>query len=248
MELLAIRTQIIGKGDDVASIIAANATIQSGDIIAITSKVIATAEGTIVDLSSLTPTAEAISYAEQTKRSPAFMQAVIDETKRLNGKIIGHCPGAVLCEVRPDGMGKGTILTANAGMDESNVEPGTAVGWPHDPVAACKELSEKLGCGVLIIDSCCVPRRNGVTAFALAVCGFDPLRSEIGKADLFGKKLSVTVEAVGDQLATMSAMIMGNAAQSIPATIIRGHGIPESDYCGFTEGIEPEEDLFRAII
>jgi hypothetical protein len=30
--------------------------------------------------------------------------------------------------------------------------------------------------------------------------------------------------------------------------IICGHGLPASDFCGWVEGIEPEEDLFRDIL
>jgi len=83
-----------------------------------------------------------------------------------------------------------------------------------------------------------------VTAFALVVSGFDPLVSKIGERDLFGRELTMTVEAVADQLATAANMIMGNAAESRPATIIRNHGIPFTDFEGWVPGISKEEDLF----
>ena len=74
--------------------------------------------------------------------------------------------------------------------------------------------------------------------------GLDPLLSQKGKTDLFGKPLKITTEAVADQLATAANFLMGNAAQSIPAVIIRDHGLTLSDWEGWIPGIEPEKDLF----
>lgn len=249
MLLIPVHTRLINKGDNLAHILNESADIQDGDIVVITSKVVTTAEGDAVDTSSLIPSAQAEEWARKSKRSPAFMEAVLQETTRLRGTVTGDCPGAMLCELRPDGLKKGTIFAPNAGMDESNIDLGKAVGWPLDPVTSARTLRDALNpkCSVLIIDSCCRPRRIGVTAFTLTACGIDPLQSEVGKQDLFGRELRVTVEAVGDQLATAAAMIMGNANQSIPAVIVRDHGFPSSDFCGWVDGIEPTEDLFQGL-
>ena len=249
MELHALRTPLIRPGDDLAALFGAFAMAE-GDILVVTSKVLAMTEGAAVDISTLVPSEEALSWSAKTGRSAPFMEAVLHETRRLNGRIVGSCPGAVLTEVRPAGLPRGTIFTANAGMDESNVEKGVAVGWPHDPVMSAKRLREGLNrnCAVLVIDSCCVPRRLGVTAFCLSACGIDPLLSQIGRSDLHGRPLTITVEALGDQLATAAAMVMGNADQSTPAVIVRDHGFPFSDFCGWTAGIDPAHDLFRGAL
>ena len=101
---------------------------------------------------------------------------------------------------------------------------------------------------VIVSDSCCVPRRMGVTAFALVTSGIDPFVAQKGKPDLFGRALRFTQEAIADQLATTANMVMGNADQSTPAAIIRDHGISLSPFDGWVKGIEPEEDLFRSMI
>lgn len=85
-------------------------------------------------------------------------------------------------------------------------------------------------------------------AFALATCGVDPFKSEIGEQDLHGKTMHITVEARADQLATAANMLMGNSAQSIPAVVVRNHGFSFSNFCGWVDGIEPEQDLFSAIL
>jgi len=249
MLLIPVPTRKLKKGDPLGAILTRDAGFNSGDILVISSKAIATTEGSALDIHSLVASQEASVWSQKTGRSPEFCEAVLQETKRLNGRVAGHCTGALLTEVKPEGLAKGTILTANAGLDESNVAGGEAIGWPHHPDTYAEHLRRELGGNIAIIvsDSNCRPRRIGVTAFALAVSGIDPFRSEVGSADLFGKNLSMTVESTADQLATAANMLMGNAAQSIPVVIARDHGLTLSDFTGWVDGIEPTEDLFRAL-
>ncbi len=252
MHILPIRTPIIRHGDGIADVLLRSVKIQDGDIIVISSKAIAVSEGASINLQTLTPSNEALNWSVKTGRSAPFMEAVLQETTRLHGIVRGSCPGALLTELRPEGMRTGVILCPNAGMDESNIEEGLTVGWPLDPVKSAQNLRNTLqgsaSVGIIITDSCCTPRRSGVTAFALTVAGFNPLKSEIGNLDLFGRELHVTVEALADQLSTAANMMMGNTNQSIPAAIIRDHGIQLNDYCGWVDGIEPNDDLFSAIL
>lgn len=245
MQLLPVITGTLKKGDDLATTIAATGLPQKGDIVVISSKAASVCEGSTVILPTGSYSTAALEYAKKTGRSPGFMEAVLHELLRLHGTVLSACPGALLTEVRPDGLLEGTILTANAGMDESNTPAGTAIGWPKDPATSAKNFWLQLGLPVVISDSCCSPRRLGVTAFALSCAGMEPLRSEIGKTDLFGNTLQVTVEAVADQLCTAANMVMGNAAQGVPAVLVRGHGIPPSDFFGWVKGIEPERDMFK---
>ena len=251
MQLLPIHTSILKNSDNLSQIFSSNASVQSGDILVVSSKVVALTEGAIIDLDSMSPSKKAQEYSHTCGRSPAFCQAVIQEMIRMNGIVINSCPGALLTELRPSGMKVGTILTANAGLDESNVEKNTAIGWPIDPAASAKKLRTEIEQSingkitVIISDSCCHPRRLGVTAFALAVSGMDPLISQNGKKDIHGKPLHITTEAIADQLATAANMLMGNAGQSTPACIVRDHGFDLSEYTGWVEGIEKEQDLFK---
>lgn len=249
MQLLPIKTPLLQKGDDLVSLLMNHADVQDNDIVIVSSKAIATVEGAAIKLASLIVSDEARSWAEKSGLTPMFTQAIIEETVRLRGKIIGYCPKALLCELKPEGLQKGAVLAPNAGLDESNSENGYAIGWPTDPVSSVKKIRSTLtkNVAVIISDSCCRPRRIGVTAFALTACGVDPFRSEVGKQDLFGKELQITVESVADQLVTAANILMGNAAQSIPAVIIRDHQIPFTSFCGWVQGIEPEEDLFRSL-
>ncbi len=254
MLVLPLRTPLLRSGDDLAAILRASSELGSGNIVVVSSKAVATVEGAHIDLASLTPSDTANEWSEKTGRSAAFCQAVLNEVTKRRGAVVGHCPGALLCELRPNGLEKGSILSANAGLDESNTQQGTAIGWPADPVASVRRLRSSLSAmasgslGVIITDSCVHPRRWGVAAFALTASGLDPLRSEVGKTDLFGRTLRITNEAIADQLATIGNFLMGNAGQSTPAAIVQDHGLALTEWEGWIPAVEPSEDLFRGLL
>ncbi len=258
MLILPIHTPLLRAGDDLAQILAASAALRDGDIVVLSSKAVATTDGAAVDLRTLRPSAEAETLAARPHRAvqprdsldSALMQLVLNETARMHGRIRNERPGVVLTELRPDGFPHGVLLVPNAGVDRSNIDPGFAVGWPHDPLASARRLRDALASdarrvAVIIGDSCCHMGRLGVTAFALTVCGIDPHHALMDTVDLFGRSFMFTQEAVADQLATAANAVMGNAAQSTPAAVIRDHGIPFTDFAGWVPGIEPDEDLFR---
>lgn len=251
MQVLPIRTPLLKRGDDLAGILCAKIQLQPKDILVISSKAVATCEGAEIDLATLAASVEAIQWSKKCGKSPEFCEAVLSESERLGGRIVGSCQGAVLTLLRPAGMKTGSLLVPNAGLDQSNVQRGFAIGWPRDPVASARTIRTKLasyGVAVILSDSCCRPGRQGVAAFALCACGIDPIVSRVGTPDLFGTALKVTHEAVADQLATAANAVMGNAAESTPAAVIRGHTATQSDFCGWVSGIAPEEDLFRDIL
>lgn len=250
MKILPITTPILRAGDALVNILLSHSTLEEGDVLVVSSKAVATCEGAAIDLAKIAPSAEAVDWAEKSGRSAQFRQAVLDETVRMHGKVVSSTSELMMTELRPEGMQEGSILVPNAGLDESNVEEGFAIGWPLDPLFSVRKLRVDLEqksvkkIAVIISDSCSRPRRLGVTAFALTVSGIDPFRNLIGEKDLFGKTLKMTQEAVADQLATAANFLMGNSAESIPAAVIRDHGLPLSSFEGWVPGIEPERDMF----
>lgn len=295
MLLLPIPTPILKPGDDLAKILHDAGMIEPGDIIVISSKAVATVEGAAVELSRIKPGKQAEKLSKTCRQDPHYTQAVLDETKRMNGSVVGTCPWALLTSLKPKGMKHGRILCPNAGLDQSNVKKGCAMGWPVEPVRSVGRLREELErvmvprwpkgprlprwsaeqsrsntsvpsdtsvpsvtsphipsnpsrLALILSDSCCRPGRLGVVAFALACAGIDPVKSEVGTKDIFGKALRFTNEAIADQLATAANAVMGNAGQSTPAAIIRDHGLQLSEFCGWVAGIEAKEDLFRDVL
>ncbi len=238
MHILPLRTGILDAKDDLPARLLKAGSLQTGDIVVVSSKAVATTEGAAMRMAD---------------DANAFREAVLKETDRLHGTVLPGCTQAMLCELRPEGLHTGTILAANAGLDRSNVETGHVVGWPKDPVLSVRNVRAALErasgarIGVIISDSCCKPRRQGVTAYALTVSGFSPIISRVNEEDLFGRKLRMTQEAVADQLATAANFVMGNGAEATPAAIVRDHGLALSDFEGWVPGIEPSEDLFGGV-
>lgn len=174
MNLITLHTKRLSPGDDlVAALSECGEEFRSGDVVVISSKAVATCEGRTVDLKSLDVTKEAEHYAALCGRSPGFCQAVLEETRVRNGTIVGTCPGAMVTEVRPSLVRLGraglvarmtgarknsderramseepardvVIITANAGLDESNIQKGFAIGWPEDPVESVGRLRKML--------------------------------------------------------------------------------------------------------
>ncbi len=246
IELLPLTTGLLRAGDDLVAALRTAGDIREDDILVLSSKAVATCEDAFVDLKTIDVSDEARSEAEKTGRSSEFCQAILNETKRMNGYVSGRCPGALLCLVRP--APTVSILAANAGMDQSNVPDGLALGWPRDSAVSAARLSKELGCAVIVVDSCCTPFRTGISAYALACSGVDPIRDERGKPDLFGKPLRITQDAIADCLAAGTSTLMGNAAQATPAVIVRDHGLPQSDFSGWIETFPLEEDLFKDVM
>jgi coenzyme F420-0:L-glutamate ligase / coenzyme F420-1:gamma-L-glutamate ligase len=143
---------------------------------------------------------------------------------------------------------------ANAGIDRSNVPtagPESVLLLPQEPDATAARLraalASQLGgpAGLIISDSFGRPWRKGVVNIALGACGVGTLIDRRCAADRSGRRLEVTEVAYGDALAAAAGLVMGEAAEGIPAVLIRGC-LPSVSGQDAQALIRPlAEDLFR---
>ncbi|MDO9538542.1 MAG: coenzyme F420-0:L-glutamate ligase [Methanocalculus sp.] len=235
-------TGLIEPGDDMTDRIIGSAGeaggIQDGDIIVIAESALATAEGRVIRLSDVTPSKEAVTYAERYQMDPRVAEVVISESD----KVIGGIPGFLLC------LKDGTLLP-NAGVDGSNAPDGTIIPLPADPNASAARIREEIferakkSVAVLVIDSRTHAMRLGVSGVTIGCSGMDAVSDCRGQKDLFGRTLEVTRRAIGDCIASTAELLMGEANECIPVVIVRGLDIA----IGSGEGIEtiaPDECLF----
>ncbi|MDE1924682.1 MAG: coenzyme F420-0:L-glutamate ligase [Patescibacteria group bacterium] len=75
--------------------------------------------------------------------------------------------------------------------------------------------------GVLITDSRVLPLRAGVVGVALGYAGFGGIKDYRGSADLFGRKLKMTRVDIADSLATSAVLLMGEGNERKPLAIIK---------------------------
>jgi len=215
--------------------------LQCGDILVVKHKIISKSEGRLVDLATITPSAESTAWAAQYNLDGRVIELALRECRsvirRKNGVLITETQHGFLC--------------ANSGIDVSNVDGGrTALLLPEDPdrsAAALRRALKKntgLSVPVIITDSFGRPWREGLTEFAIGIAGMKPLRDDRGRRDSHGYKLKASVEAVADELACAAGLVCGKLNRA-PACIVRGFSY-ESGAVGVAGLLRPAaNDLFR---
>ena len=246
-EVFGLSTGIIRSGDSVAERAADAADrqcggIHEGDILVFAETAVATAEGNIIDLSTITPSPRAIELGQKYQMDPCTAEVVLRESD----SIVGGIPGFLLC------MKAGTLLP-NAGVDASNAPPGCVTPLPKNPdqsALAIKSVIERryrVKMGVIIADSRTHAMRLGCSGVAIGCAGITAVIDDRGRSDLFGRKLEVTKRAVADNIVSAAELVMGEADECTPAAIIRGIGLPISDQVGI-ESIAADECLFMGVL
>jgi coenzyme F420-0:L-glutamate ligase / coenzyme F420-1:gamma-L-glutamate ligase len=232
-------------GDDVAALVIDAAARQgtpllARDILVIGQKIVSKAEGRLVMLADVEPSAVAASLAAGIGRDPRLVEVILRESRRI---------------VRMD---KGLLITethhgwvcANAGVDQSNVDDGQVALLPEDPDRSARRLRDAVRelsgteVSVIIADTFGRPWREGLTNVAIGVSGLSPLRSHLGERDPAGRPLQATVLAVADELASAAEPVMGKLDR-IPAAIVRGLIVAASEESSKLLLRDPTRDLFR---
>jgi coenzyme F420-0:L-glutamate ligase/coenzyme F420-1:gamma-L-glutamate ligase len=228
----------IREGDDLAGLIAARAELENGDVLVVAQKAVSKAEGRIVRLAEVEPSAEARRLAGD--EDPRRLEVILRESKR----IVRTRPPLVIAETRHG------FVCASAGVDSSNApEPGTVVLLPEDPDASAARIRERLRelagteVGVVVSDSFGRPWRQGTTDVAIGLAGVRPLLDLKGVRDAAGYELHATVIAVADELAAAAELALGKTA-GIPAALVRGYDAT-GEGCAHELVMPEERDLFR---
>ena len=248
--LVPLATGIIGPADDLMSRFgsawrSAGTAPEEGDVLVVSSKVVALIEGRLVDLSTVRPTPEARRLAKAHRMDAAFTQVVLQEADR----VLGGVKGALLT------MRQGAFI-ANAGADLSNCPPGHTILWPEDPWRSAKRLRDGLasagfpGVAAVVVDSHVQPLRWGTVGMALGWAGLVGVEDARGRQDLFGRQLRITRRNVADQLASAASLLMGEADEAVPAVLVKGLGArlpPYGEQGPADLVVEPGQCLFSPI-
>jgi coenzyme F420-0:L-glutamate ligase/coenzyme F420-1:gamma-L-glutamate ligase len=236
-------------GDNLAELIFQAAgkqgnSLEDGDILVVTQKIVSKAEGMIVDLSNVTPSKFAYDFSRKNDKDPRLVQLILDNSKNLIR--LNENSGIIISETFHG------FICANAGIDSSNIDGDRFVSLlPEDSDKSAliiRNNVELMGknIAVIISDTFGRPWREGQVNFAIGVSGINPFIDYRGTNDFFGKELKATRIALADEIASASEIVMSKAA-GIPAAIIRGHDIDHDDNHKLGESILREEskDLFR---
>ncbi len=245
-EVFGLSTGIIRSGDSIAERAADAADrqcggIREGDILVFAETAVASAEGNIIDLATITPSSHAIELGEKYQMDPRTAEVVLRESD----SIVGGIPGFLLCM-------KGGTLLPNAGVDASNAPPGCVTPLPKNPDQSALTIKtffdRRYGVkvGVIIADSRTHAMRLGCSGVAIGCAGITAVIDDRGRSDLFGRKLEVTKRAVGDNIVSAAELVMGEADECTPVAIVRGIGLPIGDQVGI-DSIAADECLFMGV-
>jgi len=227
----------IRPGDDLASMIRRAAPgIDQTVVVAVAQKIVSKAEGAIVDLGEIRPSALARSWAEEWKKDARLIELILAQSKR----IVKMDRGVIISETRHG------LVCANAGVDQSNVEGDDfATVLPNDPDASARKLRENTGAGAVVItDSFGRPWREGLVDVAIGVAGLEALDDHRGRTDRHGRKLASTIIAVADQLAAAAGLLM-KKADGCPVVLIRGFEWQPAEGSAHSLLRRPDQDFFR---
>src|ERR1700704_606063 len=171
---------------------------QDGDILVVKHKIVSKAEGAVVALDEIRPSAASWVWARRYGLDARVSELAVRESRR----IVRRKRGVLITET------KHGFVCANSGVDVSNVDGGRhAVLLPENPDRSAarlrRELKKQLGIwiGVIISDSFGRPWREGLTEVAIGIAGIRPLVDYRGLRDPHGYPLHATVDAVADELA-----------------------------------------------
>ncbi len=202
---------------------------RAGDVIVVSSKIVARAEGRLVPVKD---------------REAAIDSETVREVARRE-----HADGSVMRIVETH---HGFVMAA-AGVDTSNVPPGTALLLPKDPDASAREIRRgiyarfAMPMGVIITDTVGRPWRRGIADIAIGAAGIEPLDDMRGQTDDAGVTLNATIRNVADEIAAAADLVKGKVGGR-PVAVVRGVSQHVLDVEGPGAKIinrSPDEDLFR---
>jgi coenzyme F420-0:L-glutamate ligase / coenzyme F420-1:gamma-L-glutamate ligase len=231
----------IDAGADLAALISAAVELADDDVVVVTSKVVSKAEGAVVELATVEPSAFAAEFGRRWGKDPRVVEVVLRQARR-----VVRMAGPVLITETRHGF-----VCANSGVDQSS--SGAAervVVLPADPDASARALRRRfaaLGADVAVVvsDTFGRPWREGQTDVAVGIAGIVPMASYIGQRDPHGHEFRVQELCVVDELAAAAELVKGNVSR-IPAAVVRGYSWQRDEAASMAAVIrDPAKDLFR---
>lgn len=226
MLITPIVTRVFRDSESVSSFVQEHMPVLAdGSVLAITSKIVAVAEGRV-------------KQKGEVKSKEDLIRGESERVARSN----------VAWITLKDGM-----VMANAGIDESNAD-GRYILLPSDSFVSSQRIREQLlsfygisNLGVLITDSKTPPFRKGSMGMALGYAGFKGLRDYRRQCDIFGRPFRNSQANIADALAAAAVVTMGEGDEHCPLAVITDAPVEFSVDTKRNElCVAPENDMYSA--
>jgi coenzyme F420-0:L-glutamate ligase/coenzyme F420-1:gamma-L-glutamate ligase len=215
-------------------------SLEAGDVVVVTQKVVSKAEGRVVSLDGVHPSARAIEIGQRIGFDSRHVEVILSESVR----VVREAPRVLITETRHG------FVCANSGVDRSNTGgKEMVVLLPEHPDESARSLQSRfhelsgVSVGVVISDSFGRPWREGQVNVAIGAAGVEAIRDYRGLTDPDGYELQGTELAVVDELASAAELVMGKLDR-VPVALIRGASVAGD---GRVQSLlrDPATDLFR---
>jgi coenzyme F420-0:L-glutamate ligase/coenzyme F420-1:gamma-L-glutamate ligase len=210
-------------------------------VVVVTQKIVSKAEGRLVDLATVEPSALARDWAARWEKDARQVGLVLRES----AAIVRMGPGGLIISRTRHGL-----VCANAGVDVSNVGGGDVASLlPEDPDGSARSIRDGLQAligvapAVVVSDSFGRPWRNGIVNVAIGAAGIEVLLDLREHPDTAGRPMKATIIAVADELAS-AADLAGGKVEGRPVVIVRGYDWRPSEAGASALVMDAERDLF----
>ena len=223
-----------------------NIPLEDGDILVLASKFVQKALGLTINLSKVKPSFKAKLISKLLNKNSIEVQIILDNSERVllafSSKFLiehlnrlSHDPESARSVIENIGylfltLSKNGFLVTDSGLDYSNLPSGYAIvnAYNFDAIAKKLRLDIKRLSGIdisVIISDTEVTISNGKFGsldYAVGSSGIDPITREFGAKDLYGRPKFGGVDIVVDEVCAAAALMMKQAAEGIPAVLIKG--------------------------
>ena len=221
MNVTAIKTRVFKEGESLLDFIVEHVpTFGNRSILAVTSKIVALAEGRTAALSeeesvirSESEWQKETKYGSLTFKDDLYMWNAGIDSSNANGKIV--------------------------------LLPRDSYAAAQSLRSSILQNAKITEFGIVITVSRIMPLRSSVFVIALGYAGFKGLRDYRGKPDIFDRPLAYTQTDVADALATTAILEMGEGSEQQPLCLIEDAPVEFTDETNRAELIvPPEEDMY----
>ncbi|MDP3993382.1 MAG: coenzyme F420-0:L-glutamate ligase [Candidatus Doudnabacteria bacterium] len=203
-------------------------SLYSGDILIVTSKIVAIHQGRCEKI------------GKKTKRELAMREADM------------YLPGKNKYSFLTI---KDNAIISSAGVDSSNGR-GYYILPPKNPNSEARKIRQFLKkkfklkkLGVIITDSHSIPLHYGTLGISIGFSGFVPLREYTGRKSVFGAKLKTARSNIVDALAAAGTLLMGEGGEKIPFVIARNTPATFTEKNTYNELVtDTKEDIYRPFL
>jgi dihydrofolate synthase / folylpolyglutamate synthase len=220
MKAKAIKTRIFKEGEKLLPFILNSVkTLSDGDVLIISSKIVALSQGRVSSKSR-----EELIKQE----SDWYLKTKYTYLSLVKGR-----------------------LMKSAGLDQSNANEKTIL-LPEKSFQVAANLRKSLikhfrikNLGIIIVDSKAAFLEKGIIGSYLGYAGIIGLKSYIGQADIFKRRLKSSRVNVVASLAALGPLLMGEGNEQRPLLLISGLKVEFSDKLDYNElYVKPEEDIY----